>query len=125
MHAKPDNGSMRSRGAVFALVLLACSAGLVGSAQGAKICSGSMIVGQAASGARLSAVKTEAEQNWRRRVAASEGPSWSHWSVARSRSLDCRKLNGNGRQCQARGYPCKKTRPGGKPSAAGPYKLVR
>lgn len=107
------------------LMILFGSIGIAEPAFAARACAQKTVTGQSVSGSVLSAVEIQAKKSWRRKVAAQNGPSWSHWNAAGARSLECRKTNGDAMQCQASGIPCKDMSSGERNPATRKYRLVR
>jgi len=125
MNAGKKSGFMPTLRTFTVLVILFGSIGIEDSASAARICARSTVTGQSAYGSSLSAVRTQAKKSWRRKVAAQNGPSWSHWSAAGARALECRTTNGDAMQCQASGVPCKDMSSDEKNPTTRKYKLVR
>ena len=125
MKMKKSIGLFTVHGAAAAFLFFLHVPGTVDTVHAATDCAQSTIAGRAATGSEQSEVRKKARQNWRRQVAAKNGPSWSHWDAARVRSLNCRRTAGNARFCRAVGVPCRDLPAGNRKVGASEYNLVR
>jgi len=125
MNARLPIACRNSTVPLAALVFALSAIGGGNPAHAAKACANSVVISAQKSGPHLSTVKSQAKQDWKNKVAASRGPSWSRWNAAEARLLDCRNAQGNIKQCRAHGIPCKELTAGGRKSGGSKYKLVR
>lgn len=97
--------------AIAAIAASVATAGLMvqpmvtqSTAEAAAICHNYIVTGARASGVREAKAKQRARKKWRDKAVSIKGGRWGDWSIASSKSYDCRRAGIW--YCNARAVPC-------------------